>query len=73
MTMRMQQLLQEVKKDIADRVIVDRAARVSVEEEGVPLRTLVASCEEALRHTSDLVSSLHTAFLKAEAKGGGRQ
>lgn len=72
MTMRMQQLLQEVKKDVADRVIVDRDARVTVEEEGVPLRTLVDSCEEALRQTSDLVKSLHNAFLKAETKGGKR-
>jgi hypothetical protein len=72
-TVHMQQLLQEVKKDVADRVIVDRDARISVEEEGVPLRTLAESCEEALRHTSELVTSLHNAFLRAEAKTGALQ
>lgn len=73
MTVQMQQLLQEVKKDIADRVIVDRDARISVEEEGVPLRSLVASCEEALRQTSDLVKSLHNAFQKADLKTSGKR
>jgi hypothetical protein len=70
MTLQMQKLLQEVKKDVADIVIVDRDARISVEEAGVPLRTLVESCEEALRHASDLVKSLHNAFRKADAKTG---
>jgi hypothetical protein len=70
MVLHMQQLLQEVKKDVADRVIVDRDARVSVEEEGVPLRTLVLSCEDALRQTSELVKSLHNAFVKAEMRSG---
>jgi hypothetical protein len=70
MTVHMQQLLQEVKKDIAERVIVDRDVRASVEEEGVPLRTLVDSCEDALRQTSDIVKSLHSALQRAdEAKG----
>jgi hypothetical protein len=68
MAVHMQQLLGEVKKDIAERVIVDREVRVSVEEEGVPLRTLVDSCEEALRQTSEIVRSLHGALQKADAK-----
>lgn len=75
MTVHMQQLLQEVKRDIAERVIVDRDVRASVEEEGVPLRTLVDSCEEALRQTSDIVKSLHSALQRADdLKGtpGGR-
>jgi hypothetical protein len=68
MTVQMQQLLQEVKKDVAERLIVDRDVRISVEEEGVPLRTLVDSCEEALRNTSEIVKSLHSAFQKAELR-----
>jgi hypothetical protein len=70
MTVHMQQLIQEVKKDIAERVIVDRDVRISVEEEGVPLRTLVDSCEDALKQTSDLVKSLHGAFQKADLRNG---
>jgi cell fate (sporulation/competence/biofilm development) regulator YlbF (YheA/YmcA/DUF963 family) len=66
MAMRMQQILQEVKKEIAEHVIVDRNLRVTVEKESVPLRTLVDSCEEALRQTSDIVKSLHGAYQKAE-------
>jgi hypothetical protein len=70
MSVHMQQLLGEVKKDIAERVIVDRDVRTTVEEEGVPLRTLVDTCEEALRQTSDIVKSLHSALQKADdAKG----
>jgi hypothetical protein len=70
MTVHMQQILQEVKKDIAERVIVDRNVRASVEEEGVPLRSLVESCEEALKQTSDIVRSLHGAIQKADARSG---
>jgi hypothetical protein len=68
MAVHMQQLLGEVKRDIAERVIVDRDVRISVEEEGVPLKTLVDSCEEALRQTSDIVKSLHGALQKADTK-----
>ncbi len=68
MTVTMQQLLQEVKKDVAERVIVDRNVRVSVEERGVPLRTMVESCEDALRQTAELVKALHEAYQKAEAR-----
>jgi hypothetical protein len=68
MTVHMQQLLQEVKKDIAERVIVDRDVRASVEEEGVPLKTLVESCEEALKQTSEFVKSLHGALQRADSK-----
>ncbi len=68
MSVHMQQLLQEVKKDIAERVIVDRDVRASVEEEGVPLKSLVDTCEEALRQTSDIVRSLHGALQKADAR-----
>jgi hypothetical protein len=70
MTVHMQQILQDVKKDIAERVIVDRNVRASVEEEGVPLRSLVESCEEALRQTSDIVKSLHGALQRADARSG---
>lgn len=73
MTVQMQQLLQEVKKDIADRLIVNREIRMSVEEEGIPLRTLVATCEEALRNTAEIVRSLHAAFQKAELRNSTRQ
>lgn len=66
MTVHMQQLLGEVKRDIAERVIVDRDVRTSVEEEGVPLKTLVDSCEDALRQTSDIVKSLHSALQRAD-------
>ena len=69
MTVQMQQILQEVKKDIAERVIVDRDVRVSVEEDGVPLKSLVDSCEEALRNTSDIVRRLYHALQKADLKG----
>jgi hypothetical protein len=74
MSVHMQQLLQEVKKDIAERVILDRDVRATVEDEGVPLKTLVDSCEDALRQTSDLVKSLHSALQKADTKSspGGR-
>jgi hypothetical protein len=68
MTIHMQQLLQEVKKDIAERVIVDRDVRVSVEEDGVPLRSLVDTCEDALRQTADIVKCLHGALQKADAR-----
>lgn len=68
MTVHMQQILQEVKKDIAERVIVDRDVRISVEEEGVPLKTLVDSCEDALRQTSDIVKSLHGALQRADER-----
>ncbi len=68
MTVHMQQLLQEVKKDVAERVIVDRDVRASVEEEGVPLKTLADSCEEALRQTSDIVKLLYSALTRADAK-----
>ncbi|HQR39229.1 MAG TPA: hypothetical protein PLF26_12615 [Blastocatellia bacterium] len=69
MTVQMQQILQEVKKDIAERVIVDRDIRISVEEDGVPLKSLVDSCEDALRNTSDIVRRLYHAFQKADLKG----
>lgn len=68
MGLQMQQILQEVKKDIAERLVLDRDVRISVEAEGVPLKTLVDSCEEALRQTADLVKQLHNAFSKAEMR-----
>ena len=68
MSVQMQAILQEVKKDIAERVIVDREVRISVEEEGFPLKSLIETAEEALRQTSDIVKTLHSALTKADLK-----
>lgn len=71
LVIQMQQVLQELKRELAEQIVQDRAARASIEAQGASISSLIASVEDSLKRSRDLslkVQEVYNLALKEEPK-----
>ncbi|MBL8151672.1 MAG: hypothetical protein JNN15_17230, partial [Blastocatellia bacterium] len=69
LTLQMQQLLQDVKRNLAEQIMQDREVRASFEAEGGSISQLITSLEDCLKRSRDLLKKLQDVYTRLGEKG----
>ncbi|MCS6885925.1 MAG: hypothetical protein RMM17_09915 [Acidobacteriota bacterium] len=67
LTLQMQQLLHDLKKGLTEQILQNRSARASIEAEGSSLSMLIASLEDSIRRSRELIKVLQDVYSKLES------
>jgi hypothetical protein len=69
LTLQMQQLLQDVRRNLAEQIMQDREVRASFEAEGGSISQLITSLEDCLKRSRDLLKKLQDVYTRLGEKG----
>jgi hypothetical protein len=67
-TMQTQQFIQELKRNLTDQIVQDRTARALIEADGNSITLLIASLEESLKRSRDLLNKLQEVYMRLSNK-----
>ncbi len=69
LTLQMQQLLHDLKKNLTEQILQNRSARASIEADGASISMLIVSLEESLKRSRELLRVLQDVYTKLGNKG----
>jgi hypothetical protein len=68
LTVQMQQFLQDLKRNLTDQILQDRAARASIEADGNSITMLISSLDDSLKRSGELLNKLQEIYARAGDK-----
>lgn len=68
LTLQLQQFIQDLKRNLTDQILEDRAARASIEADGSAITLLIGSLEESLKRSRELLGKLQEVYARANDK-----